>query len=132
MEILGLSTPQTVLVIEDKLSFAYRLIHWLEGHGHTVYGFAGVQKVEGRVLTGTNELTVSMPLDVDLTTVNVCFLDHYFEGEKYTGTTLTQLMVPLGVKVCGMSSVDGANNSMLRVGAVCAYRKDILGRKLGI
>ena len=132
MEILGLANPQTILVIEDKLSFAYRLAHWLEDQGHTVYGYAGVQKVEGTILTGTNPLIETTPSEVDLLKIDVCFLDHYFEGDAFTGTTLTLILAPLGIKVCGMSSVDPANNSMLRYGAVCAYRKDILGRMLGI
>jgi hypothetical protein len=132
VEILGLSSPQTILVIEDKLSFAYRLIRWLEVQGHTVYGYAGVLKVEGSVMTGTNPLSVTSPDNLDLSTISVCFLDHYFEGEKFNGTTFTQVLAPLGVKVCGMSSVDPANQSMLRAGAICAYRKDILGRNLGI
>ncbi len=132
MESLGLATPQTILVIEDKISFAYRLAHWLEDQRHTVYGYAGVNKVEGTILTGTNPLFDTTPIEVDLLKINVCFLDHYFEGDAFTGTTLTLILVPLGIKVCGMSSVDPANNSMLRYGAVCAYRKDILAKMLGI
>lgn len=132
MESLGLATPQTILVIEDKISFAYRLAHWLEDQGHTVYGYAGVNNVEGTILTGTIPLSDTTPIEVDLLKINVCFLDHYFEGDAFTGTTLTLILVPLGIKVCGMSSVDPANNSMLRYGAVCAYRKDILAKMLGI
>ena len=131
LEILSLDNPQTILVIEDKLSFAYRLIQWLEGGGHTVYGYAGVFDIEGDILKGVKPLGET-PLDVDLLKINVCFLDHYFEGDAYTGTTLTKELVPLGIKVCGMSSVDPANQSMLRYGAVCAYRKDVLGRMLSL
>ena len=128
VEILRLDTPQTILVVEDKLSFAYRLIYWLEGQGHTVYGYAGVFDIDGETLKGVKPLGETTPPDIDLQAVIVCFLDHYFEGESFTGTTLTKELVPLGIKVCGMSSVDDANKSMIRVGAVCAYRKDVLSR----
>lgn len=130
MEILSLERPQTILVIEDKLSFALRLVNWLEQKGHTTYAFTGVSIVENTTLMGTNPLTLTTPTEIDLSKINICFLDHYFEGRAFTGTTLTKILVPMGIKVCGMSSVDEANRSMMRVGAVCAYRKDILGRTL--
>ena len=130
MEFLNLDTPQTILVIEDKLSFALRLIRWLEQKGHTVYGFAGVATVEEGILIGINPLARTTSLEIDLSKINICFLDHYFEGRSFDGTSLTKILVPLSIKVCGMSSVDHANKSMLRVGAVCAYRKDILSRML--
>jgi CheY-like chemotaxis protein len=130
MEILSLDTPQTILVIEDKLSFAYRLIAWLEGKGHSVYGYSGVSRIEANILTGINPLSDSMSEEVDLSKIEICFLDHYFEGRAFTGTTLTKILAPAGIKVCGMSSVDEANQSMMRVGAVCAYQKDKLARML--
>ncbi len=130
MEILSLELPQTLLVIEDKLSFAHHLIAWLEQKGHTVYGYAGVTSVENTTLIGINPLTNTTSLDIDLSKIDICFLDHYFEGRGFTGTTLTKVLVPMGIKVCGMSSVDDANQSMMRVGAVCAYQKDILARML--
>ena len=130
MEILGIDKPQTILVVEDKLSFALRLIDWLEQRGHTVYGYTGVKSVEVNTLAGINPLSESSPTEVDLSKIDICFLDHYFEGRAFTGTTLTKILVPLGIKVCGMSSVDDANRSMIRVGAVCAYQKDILARML--
>ncbi len=131
MEILGLDHPQTVLVIEDKLSFARKLVDWLEGQGHTVYAYDGVLSVEDNILLGTKTLTESTPFEVDLTKIQYCFLDHYFAGDDYNGTSLTRILAPLNIKVCGMSSVDDANFSMRRVGAICAYRKDVLGRNLG-
>ncbi len=130
MEILSLERPQTILVIEDKLSFAHRLIAWLEHKGHTVYGYAGVTSVENATLTGINPLSTTTMSEVDLSKIDICFLDHYFEGRAFTGTTLTKILVPIGIKVCGMSSVDDANQSMMRVGAVCAYQKDTLARML--
>jgi CheY-like chemotaxis protein len=130
MELLNLDTPQTILVIEDKLSFAYQLIQWLEEKGHKVHGFAGVATVENGILSGINSLASINELEVDLSKIDVAFLDHYFEGRSFDGTSLTKILVPLGIKVCGMSSVDHANKSMLRVGAVCAYRKDILSRMI--
>ena len=130
MEILGLDKPQTVLVIEDKLSFAFRLVEWPESKGHTVFAYTGVLQVDGNSLTGINPLSDRSSLQVDLSQIDICFLDHYFEGNQFTGTTLTQILVPIGIKVCGMSSVDPANQSMLRYGAVCAYRKDLLSRML--
>ena len=130
MEILGLDKPQTILVVEDKLSFALRLIGWLEQRGHAVYGYTGVKSVEVNTLAGINPLSESSPKEVDLSKIDICFLDHYFEGRAFTGTTLTKILVPFGIKVCGMSSLDDANRSMMRVGAVCAYQKDILARML--
>lgn len=132
MEFLNLDQPQVILVIEDKLSFAIRLVRYLEAKGHTVYGYDGVLSIDGSVLTGTNVLSPATPFEVDLSKINVCFLDHYFAGEAYNGTSVTQVLAPMGIKICGMSSVDPANFSMLRYGAVCAYRKDILARMLGI
>lgn len=132
MEFLNLDQPQAVLVIEDKLSFARQLTKWLQSNGHTVFGYTGVLSVEGTILTGTNPIVEPMPFEVDLKSIQVCFLDHYFEGESFDGTSMTKILVPLGIKVCGMSSVDPANFSMLRYGAVCAYRKDALARMLGI
>ena len=130
MEILSLDQPQTILVIEDRLSFAHRFIAWLEQKGHTVYGYAGVKSVEVNMLTGINPLSNDTTLEVELSKINIGFLDHYFEGRAFTGTTLTKILVPIGIKVCGMSSVDDANRSMMRVGAVCVYQKDILARML--
>lgn len=130
MEILGLDRPQTILVIEDKVSFAIRLIEWLEEKGHSVVAFAGVDNVEKGIMAGIKPIINSAELEVDLSKINICFLDHYFEGRSFTGTTLTKILVPFGIKVCGMSSVDDANNSMMRVGAVCAYQKDKLARML--
>ncbi len=132
MEFLNLDQPQAVLVIEDKLSFARNLVRWLQSKGHTVFGYTGVLSVEETILTGTNPIVEPMPFEVDLKSIQVCFLDHYFEGESFDGTSMTKILVPLGIKVCGMSSVDPANFSMLRYGAVCAYRKDALARMLGI
>lgn len=119
-------------MIEDKLSFAHRLIRWLQERGHTVYGYLGVHSVVENVLTASDVISETTPYELDLSTVDICFLDHYFEGEHYNGTSMTQLLVPFGIKVCGMSSVDPANFSMLRYGAVCAYRKDILAKILGL
>jgi hypothetical protein len=130
MEILSLDRPQAILVIEDKLSFAHRLIAWLEQKGHTVYGYAGVMSVENTTLNGINPITKTTPNDTDLSKIEICFLDHYFEGRAFTGTTLTKILVPIGIKVCGMSSVDVANQSMMRVGAVCVYQKDTLAKML--
>lgn len=132
MEFLNLDQPQTILVIEDKLSFARRLVQWLQAKGHTVLGYSGVLSVDEMTLVGTTPITEPMPFEVDLKTIQVAFLDHYFDGESFDGTSLTKILVPLGIKVCGMSSVDPANFSMLRYGAVCAYRKDALARMLGI
>ncbi len=132
MDALNLDKPQTVLVIEDKISFANRLVAYLTRNGHQVVAFAGVDFVQGSELFGLTPLTATSESPVDLTKIDLCFLDHYFEGEDYDGTELTKIMAPLGIKVCGMSSVDHANFSMLRYGAVCAYRKDILARMLSL
>lgn len=132
MELLNIDHPQTVLVIEDKISFAQRLMTYLESKGHTVFGYAGVDIVDGNELYGRTPLSEKTPASLDLKTIQLCFLDHYFEGEDYDGTKLTKVLVPMGIKVCGMSSVDHANFSMLRYGAVCAYRKDFLARMLSL
>lgn len=130
MEILNLDTPQSILIIEDKVSFALCLADWLQSKGHNVHTYAGVANVEESTLTGINRIGSTIELCVDLSKINICFLDHYFEGRNFDGTKLTKVLVPFGIKVCGMSSVDQANQSMMRVGAVCAYRKDILARML--
>ena len=129
MEFLGLHEPKNILVIEDNLSFADQLIHYLEARGQTVFGYAGVAKVEENILTGSTALT-DTSIEIDLSKIQIAFLDHYFEGDRFDGTSLTKMLVPMGIKVCGMSSVDPANASMLRYGAVCAYRKPILSSML--
>jgi CheY-like chemotaxis protein len=126
---LGLSQPQTILVIEDKVSFAVGLARLLEGLGHTVSVYAGVDRVEDGRLFGLRPLTTTTLDSVELSTVQSCFLDHYFEG-LMNGTSLTPLLVAAGVRVCGMSSVGDANASMQRRGAVFAYQKDVLARRL--
>ena len=116
--------------LETKFGIQNRLIDWLEQNGHIVYSYTGVQSVDEGILTGINPLSPETPDCIDLSKIDVCFLDHYFEGRNYDGTKLTKILAPLGIKVCGMSSVDQAHQSMMRVGAICSYRKDVLARMI--
>ena len=124
----GLSEPRRILVIEDYISFAQDLSRYLVALGHTVVTFTGVESIEGDKLIGMSPLLESRETAVNLAEIDVCFLDHYFAGRAYNGTTLTPLLVGQGVKVCGMSSVDNANASMRSKGAILAFRKDLLER----
>jgi hypothetical protein len=120
-----------VLIIEDKVSFAMALAKKLEQAGHVVFAYAGVDRIEDNALTGIKPLTIAASHQVNLAEIDFCFLDHYFEG-LMNGTSLTPVLVVNNIRVCGMSSVQSANESMQRRGAVFAFQKDTLGRMMGL
>ena len=127
--VLGLNAPRTVLIIEDKVSFALRLRAVLEKLGHRVHSYSGVESFAGQ-LTGIDPHHPDDPSELNLSDYQVCFLDHYFAGDEFNGTSLTPLLVEKGIRVCGMSSVDSANESMRRRGAITSMRKDLLDQLL--
>ena len=124
---LGLETEKRVLIIEDHRSFAAALRDVLIAEGHEVTCFAGVEQCDSQSLLG-----VDPNASVELEDFDVCFLDHYFEGGFFNGTTMTPLLVGAGITVCGMSSLASANRSMIASGAVTALIKLQLGELLDI
>jgi CheY-like chemotaxis protein len=129
LKLFGLDQPKHILIVEDHVSFAVELAAMLGRLDHSVSVYAGVEGIDGASLTGINPLTSQTPATVSLEQTQFCFLDHYFEG-MMNGTTLTPTLVQYQVVVCGMSSVESANQSMQRRGAVFAFQKDALARLL--
>ncbi len=127
--VLALDQPRRILIIEDKVSFAIRLRTFLEKKGHTVHAYAGVERQGSRLLG----IESYHPLDPDLiepSHYEVCFLDHYFAGDDFNGSTFLGVLGNHPIRVCGMSSVDSANESMRRCGAITSIRKDKLDQLL--
>jgi hypothetical protein len=122
MNLLRIESPSRILIIEDKRTFAIKLAQHFSSQGHVVIAFPGVDCVVDRFLYGT-ELMFGDTLEVDLNEIEYCFLDHYFEGAEFNGTSLTPLLVTHSIKVIGMSSVDQANASMARMGAFMTILK---------
>jgi DNA-binding NtrC family response regulator len=118
---LGLNKSLRVLIIEDHRSFAQLLTQTLTSQGHFVTTIAGVESCQDGVLMG-----VEPNVSLRLSEFDVCFLDHYFEGIAYTGSTISPLLVNAGIVICGMSSVDSANRAMLAQGARIALLKSRL------
>ena len=127
--VLGLTEPRKVLIIEDNISFASRLLLFLERKGHTVHSYTGVQQ-QGSCLLGLEPDRISDPDEIVPDHYDVCFLDHYFAGRDFNGSTFLGVLANYPIKVCGMSSVDSANESMRRCGALTSLRKDKLDQLL--
>lgn len=127
--ILGLSKPKRILIIEDKVSFALRLREVLAGAGHQVHSYSGVETSENGLI-GIDPHHAGDPSDIELAQYEVCFLDHYFAGDDFNGSTLLGVLGQYPIRVCGMSSVDSANESMRRYGALTSIRKDKLDQLL--
>lgn len=120
----ALSSPKKIIIVEDKVSFALQLASYLAGKGHEVFVYEGVESIEDGTLWGIRPLTSVTPDSLELKGIEVAFLDHYFSGVTFNGTSLTRELAPLGIRIIGMSSVDHANQSMMRSGAVVAMLKD--------
>ena len=127
--LLGLSEPSRVLIIEDNVAFAKRLATKLRSVGHTVHGFSGIQ-TEGDKLAGIEPHGTEEPEEIDLANYKVCFLDHYFAGDEFNGSSFLGVLGNFPIRVCGMSSVDSANEAMRRRGALTSIRKDLLDQLL--
>jgi CheY-like chemotaxis protein len=127
--VLGLTEPRKVLIIEDNISFVSRLRLFLERKGHTVHSYTGVEQ-QGSCLLGLEPDRISDPDEIVPNHYDVCFLDHYFAGSDFNGSTFLGLLMNHPVRVCGMSSVDTANDSMRRCGALTSIRKDRLDQLL--
>ena len=126
---LGLTQKRRVLIIEDKVSFALRLRALLVRAGHQVHSYSGVETSE-KGLIGIDPHHASDPSEIELAQYEVCFLDHYFAGDDFNGSTLLGVLGHYPIRVCGMSSVDSANESMRRHGALTSIRKDKLDQLL--
>ena len=127
--VLGLDQPRRVLIIEDKVSFARRLREFLDRKGHAVHSYSGLESA-GQILYGIDPHHPSDPAEVVPSQYEVCFLDHYFAGDDFNGSTLLGVLGKHPIRVCGMSSVDSANDSMRRCGALTSIRKDKLDQLL--
>lgn len=124
-----------VLIVEDDAHFAHGLHELLVSHGHEVTWFVGLESLEGSLLIGWTVNDASQ--EVDLSTIEVVFQDHYFPSRSTTisdGTLVTRAFRQAhpGIRIFGMSSVGSANASMSQAGAVGAMRKALLGVTLGI
>lgn len=122
--------PRQILVVEDDVFFARKLVDRLTEDGHSVTWFVGLEKLEGTILTGWGDTEVAE--SVDLCTLEVVFQDHYFPSRSVAisdGTLATRAFrqVHAPIRVFGMSSVNGANASMVQAGAVGSMRKALLG-----
>ena len=124
--------PKFILIVEDHVDFAKAIHTFLSNMGHTVVTILGVEKVDGDVLVGI-PLEGAELVKVDLTLIQVAFLDHYFalsqaSGQKWDGSSLTLALKRYpSIKIMGMSSVSRANNSMIRNGADFGMVKMELG-----
>jgi CheY-like chemotaxis protein len=127
--VLNLNEPRRILIIEDKVSFALRLRKFLVRRGHSVHSYSGVER-GGDVLFGIDPHHDDAPACLELTQYDVCFLDHYFAGDDFNGSSFLTVLADFPIRVCGMSSVDSANEAMRRRGALTALRKDLLDQLL--
>jgi len=127
--VLGLTDSRRILIIEDNLSFALRLRGFLIKKDHIVHTYTGVER-QGNRLLGIEPLWPEDPDEINLGDYQVCFLDHYFAGRDFNGSTFLGVLANYPIKVCGMSSVDSANESMRRCGALTSLRKDKLDQLL--
>ena len=127
--VLGLTDSRRILIIEDNLSFALRLRGFLIKEDHIVHTYTGVEQ-QGSCLLGLEPDRISDPDEIVPNHYDVCFLDHYFAGSDFNGSTFLGVLMNHPVRVCGMSSVDTANDSMRRCGALTSIRKDRLDQLL--
>lgn len=127
--ILRLDQPgQTVLVVEDHVPWLIRLSEHCRAMGHQVVSMLGVESVEDGIASGAG---LEAPQEIDLRTVDVAFLDHYFMSKKYNGATFARELRACGqARIFGMSSDAAANASMARMGADVTLRKAELMRIL--
>lgn len=126
---LGLTRKCRVLIIEDHLSFARRLRETLHKQGHQIHSYSGIERVD-QSLFGIEPHHDDDPIELNLDHYDVCFLDHYFAGNDFNGSTFLGVLGNHPIRVCGMSSVDSANESMRRCGALTSIRKDKLDQLL--
>lgn len=126
---LGLTQKRRVLIIEDKVSFALRLREVLARLDHQVHSYSGVEASENGLI-GIDPHHASDPSEIVLAQYELCFLDHYFAGDDFNGSTFLKVLANYPIRVCGMSSVDSANESMRRHGALTSIRKDKLDQLL--
>ena len=113
--------PQSVLVVEDFVPALELLTNLLSSAGYHVSAGLGVMDA----LPGRIQL-VSPPDHpwIDLTSVQIAFLDYYFLGGITNGGELTQLLMAGGkTRVIGMSSSAAANETMFRYGAAWTMQK---------
>ena len=109
-----------LLIVEDDESFRHTLCRHLRSRGYTVVDCAGIENILGETATARQG---DDAYEISLTPFSIAFLDHYFQSRTDNGTTLTAVLVKLGVTVIGMSSSRAANESMVRQGAVAAFQK---------
>ncbi|MEI7575933.1 MAG: hypothetical protein WCK51_03495 [Armatimonadota bacterium] len=126
---LELTRKCRVLIIEDHVSFALRLRETLRQYGHQIHSYSGIERVDQRFF-GIDPHHAGDPSEIELAQYEVCFLDHYFAGTDFNGSTLLGVLGHYPIRVCGMSSVDSANESMRRHGALTSIRKDKLDQLL--
>lgn len=131
LESTGLLTgPRRVLVIEDDLYSATKLIDFLTEAGHEVARMAGVDSLDGSVLIGAN-LGADGNVSHNLTGVEVIFLDYYFLSSSHNGASLLRLIRgATPAYIVGMSSDFEANQRMRDLGADTTIRKGDLIRLL--
>jgi CheY-like chemotaxis protein len=131
-DLLGLNQgPKRVLIVEDALGWAYRLEEFLIESGHEVTLFVGVDSMENGQIRGIVD-RAGRPLCTSISDLDVAFLDHYFAGLRYNGTLLTNELIQIhpSLKIFGMSSVNEANESMRRAGALEFLKKSQFERLL--
>jgi CheY-like chemotaxis protein len=127
---LALDGPRKrVLVVEDLASLRIRLVDFLAKLGHEPVGLLGIRSIEGPLAVGPGE---DGDLEVDLRSIDVAFLDHYFLGREHNGRTLTEALRRTGdARIVAMSSSPGANRRMLEAGADVALVKPEIVALLG-
>lgn len=123
--------PQRVLVVEDHVPLLLRLEEFCAEMGHPVVAMAGINEIEGSIATGLDASLDAM-LSVNLATIDVAFVDHYFLSRRHNGATVTRELTKLGrAKVFGMSSDAAANAAMAREGATLTLQKAEFMRLIG-
>ncbi|AIE85033.1 hypothetical protein [Fimbriimonas ginsengisoli] len=122
------ATGKTVLVVEDHVPWLTLLAHFWTEAGHKTLALTGIDEVHGDLAFGR---TVDGTEMIDIRTVDVAFLDHYFLSTRYNGALLTrELLLRKPIRICGMSSDAAANAAMRREGAIAAFRKSDLMRMI--
>ncbi len=119
--------PRRVLVVEDAPLHHEATLAWLARQGHAVAALAEVGELDRTLLRGRD--LQGETIEVDLAALDAALLDYYFPRPPWDGRRLAETLVRMNprVRVFGMSSVDAANERMVRAGALAALRKDRLG-----
>lgn len=123
--------PRRILVVEDSLVFAAKLVEFLQEFGHEVVALAGIETVENGKAEAL-ALDLESRMEVALHGFDAAFLDCYFVSRRLDGVGLTEELCRIGCgPILAMSSDRSANHRMMKSGATASLLKNDLATMLG-